>query len=490
MVDVTVTRRFLLRILCLAWIMGLCVAWGFPQSAFGWATGIVILAALALFPLGRTVPWRLFVLAAGILLLATLRGVLSSPSAHVDIKGETQTFSGTVVETSRLDGTSSRFVVDTGSETVGKVHVRSDRPLMVSYGEIVEITGILEKPLDFTPQFSWRAYLEGRGIVAIMENPKIQTTGTHGRGPLLRSFNALRQRINANIAILLPHRSAALLSGILMGDKASFPQAFLDDLQSTGLTHIVALSGFNITILIAFVSALLSRAAGRYARFGLSVLCVVLFILLVGPSASVVRAAVMGIVTLLALTVGRRADALNMLLLALCLMTAYRPAWLFNDMGFQLSFLATLGIILFVPLTDKFLPKKNPQRIVIEALFATLAAQLATLPFLLQHFGTVSLIAPLANVLVVSLIPFIMLLGSIAIILSLIPFLGFLAQAMAFLAYLPLAYVESVVSFFAHLPLSAMDITWWNGYWSLGSYMLIAGAYLVINKWTRKAENP
>lgn len=482
MLAATATRRLVLRILCLAWIAGLCVAWVFPENGMGWAIGIVILSALSLFPISKRVPWKIFALAAGIFLGASLRGGLSSPPPAVDMTGKTQTLSGTVIETSRLDGTSSRFVVDTGPEVAGKVYVRSDRPLMVSYGEIVELTGVLEKPLDFTPEFSWRAYLSGRGIRAVMDNPRIIPTDRYGRSAVLRSFAALRERINADIALLLPHRSAALLSGVLMGDKASFPRSFLDDLQSTGLTHIVALSGFNITILIAFVSALLSRATGRYARFGLSVLCVILFILLVGPSASVVRAAVMGIVTLLALTVGRRANAPNMLLLALCLMTAYRPAWLFTDMGFQLSFIATLGIVLFVPLAHGFLPKKGTWRLIAEALSATLAAQLATLPFLLQHFGTVSLIAPLANLLVVGVIPPIMLLGTLAVLVSLVPLLGFMARALAFLAYLPLAYIEHAVTFFARLPLAAVDITWWNGYWTVGSYVLIAAAYWVISK--------
>lgn len=487
MQNPSLSRRTALRLICLAWIAGLGIAWLLPASPF--LAGGTIIAAILLgtFPLRHTFSVRLTALLCLVLLLAIIRSALVIDPTHDPTRieshtGEHLTLTGTVEQVSSPDGISSRFVLEASEPYSGPIYVTSPVPQTITYGQVVSITGRIERPLDFASGFSWERYLEGRGIRCVMRNPHVQPTGEYGKNAFLRGFDALRQSISETITRMFPHRSGALLSGILMGSKASFSPSFLTDLQSTGLTHIIALSGFNITILIAFVTGILLRRAGRYARFGWSVATIIAFILLVGPSASVIRAAVMGVITLLALTVGRKADPLNMLLFAVVIMTAYQPSWLFVDLGFQLSFLATLGIILFIPISHAFIPQKKTLAVIGEGLCTTLAAQVMTFPILLWNFGTVSFIAPLTNLLIVSTIPSIMLLGGLVITISLIPGLGFLAQAVGFLTYLPLAYVEKTISFFAHVPLASLHITWWNGYWTIVSYALITGAYLTLRR--------
>lgn len=481
------SRSSTLRLVCLSWMAGLWIVWLFPTSPFLIGGTIVIAILLGTLPLKGRLPLRFIGLLCLVFLLAITRSVLVTDPTHDPTRveshaGEHTILTGTVGQISSPDAISSRFVLDASEPYSGPVYVTSPTPQRITYGQVVSITGRVERPLDFAADFSWEQYLRGRGIRSVMRDPLIQPTSQYGKSRFVRGFDALRQKISDTITRMFPHRSGALLSGILMGSKASFSPSFLTDLQTTGLTHIIALSGFNITILIAFVAGILLRRAGRYARFACSVAAIVAFILLVGPSASVIRAAAMGIITLLALTVGRRADPLNMLLLAVVMMTAYQPSWLFVDLGFQLSFLATLGIVLFIPISQAFIPKKKATAIIVEGLCTTLAAQLMTFPILLWNFGTVSFIAPLTNILIVCTIPSIMLLGGLVITINVIPGLGLLAQALGFLTYLPLAYVDRTISFFAHVPLASLHITWWNGYWTMTSYALIAGAYLALRR--------
>ena len=485
--TLSLSKRWTLRLVCLVWITGLGMARLFPDSPLILGGVIFVSALIGVFPLRHTLSMRGMALLGLVFLLAITRSMLVpdpslDPSRVESHTGQLITLKGTVGQISSPDGISSRFILDTSEPYSGPVYVISPVPLAITYGQVVNVTGVVERPLNFTADFSWEQYLESRGIRCVIRNPLVQPTGEYGKSAFLRGFDALRQNISDTIARLLPHRSGALLSGILMGSKASFSRSFLTDLQATGLTHIIALSGFNITILIAFVANILLRGSGRYARFVWSVATIAAFILLVGPSASVVRAASMGIITLLALTIGRRADPLGILLATLVAMTIYDPTWLFTDLGLQLSFLATLGIILFIPFIPHLLPQRPSWRILFEAIMTTLAAQATTFPLLLLNFGTISLVSPLSNLLVVSTVPSIMLLGSIAVLTGLIPGLGLLSHALAFLAYIPLAYVETVITTLSHLPLASVHITWWNGYWTMASYALIAGAYIALRR--------
>lgn len=210
--------------------------------------------------------------------------------------------------------------------------------------------------------------------------------------------------INSILAVIgqiLPEPQASLLVGMVFGAKASLPKSFYDSLIATGTVHIVVLSGQNISILTTIISRM-TLAFGRRISLMLTVVTMVGFILLVGVQAPVVRAAIMASFSLLAVYFGKQSWSLLGLFWAAVLMLLINPAWFF-DLSFQLSFLATLGIILF----GGAMKNKSHLNLLNEIkseflliLRTSLAAQILTIPLIAFHFGRISLVAPLANVLV------------------------------------------------------------------------------------------
>lgn len=255
-----------------------------------------------------------------------------------------------------------------------------------------------------------------------------------------------------------PH--AGVLLGILFGTKATLSPAFKESLLSTGTIHIIALSGMNITLLVTFVQLVLLRFFKRsLANIG-AIVIIIGFISIVGVSASVVRAAIMGCISLFAANVGRKNVPLYTLVLAVVGMLLLHPPWV-TDIGFQLSVLATLGIILFAKKEKNSI--ENPPTSKLSQVYAfieddlrvTLAAQVFTIPLILFQFHRLSLIAPLSNVLIGWLIAPIMITGFVLIGLGLLwlP----LAQIAGFVAWVLISILMKLVDLTAKIPFSSIS---------------------------------
>ncbi|MBI3385125.1 ComEC/Rec2 family competence protein [Candidatus Gottesmanbacteria bacterium] len=261
------------------------------------------------------------------------------------------------------------------------------------------------------------------------------------------AFTRLNQPTNfidQTVKKLYPEPQASLLSGILVGTKANMPKDFYLGLQKTGTLHIIALSGTNITFLIAFLNLLFKPLGKRQAGF-FSIIAIIVFILFVGPSASVVRAGIMGSLAMVAILFGRQIIPLISLLITGIILILADPQIIF-DVGFQLSFFATLGIMLFAkpfpsslrggaPLSgattkqSSFLmrlprPLRGLAMTIIGELKLTLSAQIFTTPIILYHFHQISFMAPVSNILVGWTVPYLMSAGFIIVIAAL--FLNFL----------------------------------------------------------------
>lgn len=253
---------------------------------------------------------------------------------------------------------------------------------------------------------------------------------------------------------LLPEPQASLLNGILFGVKATMPKSLYQALVATGTLHIIALSGVNISIL----SALIARSTiflGRKASSIISICLIVLFVLFVGASPSVVRAAVMGCLSLIAVYFGRQSWGLLGLVFTAMLMLLYDFS-LLKNISFQLSFMATLGIILANKMTECQTRKSllyQFKSFLKNNLILTFSAQIFTLPIILYYFHRASLIAPLANLLIEWTIQPIMILGFATSIIGWIwqP-LGYLP---AWLAWVPLTYLVTVVELLAEIPFAS-----------------------------------
>lgn len=276
---------------------------------------------------------------------------------------------------------------------------------------------------------------------------------------------------------LLPEPHASLLTGMVFGVRRTMPKAFYDALIQTGTLHIIALSGQNIAIIINLIAGIILKFVSRRVSSLLTIFFIVLFILFVGSDPPVVRAGLMGGLSLISVYFGRMNYSLLSLILTSTIMLLVRPEWL-SSISFQLSFGATLGIILFggqVKKIKKQQVKPNNSNSYIKPthsyskllcssiwnaikqdLRLTLAAQTFTVPLILFKFHRISLISPFANILIGWVVPFVTILGMIVAILGWIwlPF----GMIPAWIAWVPLSYFVKVVNLTAKIPFSSLDL--------------------------------
>jgi competence protein ComEC len=271
--------------------------------------------------------------------------------------------------------------------------------------------------------------------------------------------------IDRQIKAVFPEPHASLLSGIMVGTKTQMPKDFYYKLQKTGTLHIIALSGTNIAMIISFL-AVVFGGFGKKASVILSLICIIGFIFFVGFSASVVRAGIMGCVGLLSVLFGRKYNAAVALVGSGIIMVIFSPALIF-DVGFQLSFAATLGIIL-LGRQDAFKSAKSiagrvAQTLLIE-LKITLSAQLFTIPIIIYNFHNLSIVAPITNILVGWSIQFIMAGGFIVTFLN---FISFKLINLSFLLYPLLSWFVFCVEYTGSLSFSSLTIStfpWWMAF--------------------------
>lgn len=341
----------------------------------------------------------------------------------------------------------------------GRILVIASRYPVYSYGEKLKVSGRLEAPQEFGG-FAYKNYLAARGIEATIAFPETESLGDTRSGFLFLAASklfALKAGLQEGISMAFSPPQSAVAEAVLFGDESGMSKEFKDTLNVSGLRHITAVSGMNITI-ISRMLFLLGLAIGfwRNHAFYFAVSVLVLYILMIGAPASAVRAGIMGAVLLLAQHVGRPNDAGRAILFASALMVAVNPLSFPYDVGFQLSFLAILGIVYwegFFQQRLSFLP--NPKFLPMRSLAAmTLSAQLFTLPILLYNFGQISLVSLVTNMFVVQLLPFLMVLSFVAALAGFVPSPA--GIFFVFPAWLLTTYLVKVAEFSSTLPFAAM----------------------------------
>src|SRR3972149_3060924 len=180
--------------------------------------------------------------------------------------------------------------------------------------------------------------------------PETQLLATDRGQPVIAAILAVKQKFEARLNALLPEPQASFLSGLLLGVRRGLPPDLLEDFQRVGLTHIIAVSGFNITVISAVILAVaLGAGSGRRQAFWLVVISLLVFMILTGLSASVIRASIMGFLVVLGQRLGRLINMRASLALSALVMTFINPQVLIYDAGFQLSFLSTIGLVYLAP---------------------------------------------------------------------------------------------------------------------------------------------
>lgn len=350
------------------------------------------------------------------------------------------------------------------------------------YGDRLRLQGYLKTP-ESGETFDYRRYLAQQGIYSTMQAEQIELLASHQGNLFWAWLYALKERALATLYQLYPDPEASLIAGILLGVESGIPAEVERAFQNSGTAHIIAISGFNIALLSGLFTALFSRLLGRWRGALVALGTIAAYTLLVGAGASVVRAALMGGLTLFATQLGRRQVGLNTLGFVAAVMALFNPYVLW-DVGFQLSFAATLGLVLYAePLTNGFLklagrwlPAERAQilaRPVGEYLLFTFAATLTTLPIIAYHFQRLSLVSLLANPFILPAQPPLMILGGLSLLAGLVSLP--LAKLAALIAWIFAAYSVRLAEFFAAIPGSVLTLGQISLVWIVVFYAALFG---------------
>jgi len=369
---------------------------------------------------------------------------LRAPIAFEDFSSKTSEYVG-VVEKVKLYPDAQTLTVAVEKPEGFIIQISTQRYPNYGYGDRIVAVGSL---VPFEKDDS--RLLRNRAV-GLIRFPKISFV-EGGQGSRFRAaLFGLRDRIAQSFSRSLPPESATFMTGLTLGKSAAFSDTLREEMKITGTTHLVALSGTNVTIIVKGVILLFGFWFSRRALFPLTIIAITLFVLMTGAEASVVRAAIMAGIVLLAERTGRVHVTYCAIAAAAFIMVVANPSLLVFDIGFQLSFFALLGIVYLQPVLNHLIRIKKVKRPLLVAILriatASLAAQLAVFPISLIYFGFASLISIIPNVLIVLFIPATMFCGLLIFLANLLS--SYLALLFALPARLLLGYELGVIHFFA-----------------------------------------
>ena len=475
--------------------------------------------------------WSLFIAAALFRVLSSLQ--YTAPDISACLKHEVQGFGIVTGEPERKDSgqvfvvdVQNIFIVNSSSTKTsargsvyakqnnmnacgGNISLRLKTKLYprLSFGEHVTFIGKINKPFNFSSgggrSFDYKGYLAKDDVFYEMKSAVVEIdTGAHRdsrESSSQRAFTAfsiqgifdtvssllfaLKRGFVSNLEQALGEPHAALASGLVVGEKAALGKDLLSDFRTVGLIHIVVLSGYNITV----VGDALRRILSFLPRvWGISVggIGIALFGVLVGGGATVVRSCFMASVALSADLIRREYNVSRALIFAALLMLIQNPMILLYDPSFQLSFLATLGLILLAsPIERKLglIPEKLGMRGIVAS---TIATQIFVSPYILYMMGQISIIGMVVNILVLPFIPvtmlFVFLTGASGFIWM--P----LAHVFGWVSHLLLSYELLIVRNFAQVPFASAYVPAFSGWCVVGFYLLFTIVYIALLKYKKE----
>jgi len=338
----------------------------------------------------------------------------------------------------------------------GVVEVRTKGFPRLRVGDLVEIDCIA-RGIDevYSNEFRYDLYLAKEGVFVLCNGYSEPLVVGRSSGLLARVFD-VRDIFAGVMNRHLPEPSSSLLAGLLYGARSSLPDRVLEDFRRTGTMHIVAVSGYNVMVVANIILLVLtSLFLKRQHAFYFVIAGIVLYIVLTGADPGVLRAGIMGGLVLVAKQVGRFRSGVTLFLLAGVFMTAYNPRMLLDDVGFQLSFSAAIGLVYLSPVFRRFVGFL-PERFGIASAFTeTVSAIIATMPVMLFQFRQFSLVAPIANLFIVPLIPAAMFMGFFGTLIAIVSeFFGMdgFATFVMMPAYVFLRLILWLVALFSPLP--------------------------------------
>ena len=368
-----------------------------------------------------------------------------------------------------------------GEEVSGTLLVRTTRFPSYRYGDVLRLVGELEEPGPFDG-FDYGAYLARQGIFTTMYYPdEVERVGSGQGPPLLQAIHSLRQRLAHSLGASLSEPASGLAQALLLGLRSGIPEELYLAFQRSGTAHLLAISGLHMAIvagiLLSVSVALFGRRRPTYFLVTLGSLW--LYALLAGMSPSVVRAAIMVSLFLFAAYVGRQRSTMTALAFAAALMVLVDPRVMWS-VSFQLSFAAVSGLVLLAPVFQRWGQRTRAPAVVCDSFAYSLAAILGTLPLVAYYFGYVSLVGLPATFLMLPVLPAIICLSALVSVVGLwaLP----VAQAVGWVAWPFLRYMEGVAELFAALPWSSLDVGGVDVFWVWLYYGVLAALLLLSSR--------
>ncbi len=364
----------------------------------------------------------------------------------------------------------------------GLVLVQAPSTQIYQYGDRVQVTGELSTPPVFD-DFSYRDYLARQGIHSLVRFARLSITRTGEGNPIRAAMLDFRDKAHRAIKRLLPDPQASLLAGILLGIESGISPDVREAFNHTDTTHIIAISGSNMVIIAGLIMSITRRFLRQQWAITATIVGVVAYAIFVGGDAAVLRAAIMTTLTLAAAALGRETYGMASLGFAALLLTAINPLMV-EDLSFQLSFLATLGLILYVdPLQrllehglSRWMSSERARQVIgaiSDSLLVTVAAQITTRPLLAHTTGQLSLVSLPVNLLIVPLQAPVMVLGGLGVLAALI--FWPLGQVIAWGSWLFLSLTLWIVRGFARLPFASVELGAISPAVVVGVYAMIFG---------------
>jgi competence protein ComEC len=458
---VKVHTSWLIALAALGIVVGVVTVPRLPSVWFDSIAWLLLGSVLVVLGLWHGRRYILPMVLIGGCLVGLWRGSVSQQDLAVyrGIIGHVTKLSGTLSEDADI-GKSGELVLRLSTIMIdnhpvaGSVWVSAGAKADVKRGDIVTVNGKLAAGFG--------------SFAATMYRAKIVQVQRPQPGDVARQ---VRDSFADNVRRAVPEPQASLGIGYLVGQRRALPPELSEALRIAGLTHVIVASGYNLTILVRLARRLFVKVSKYLAALSAGSM-IVAFIAVTGMSPSMSRAGLVAGLSLLAWYYGRRFHPLVLLPFAAALTLLINPSYGWNDLGWQLSFAAFGGVMIVAPLTQRYLFGDKAPGTIRQILGETVTAQLATLPILVMAFGQFSNVAVMANLLILPLVPFAMLLTFIAGIGAL------LLPAMATTIGLPaswlLHYMTATAEYLARLPWAQTSLTI-NGLMVVAYYGILLG---------------
>ncbi len=399
-----------------------------------------------------------------VILLACIRTFPYAQSPDLNIYKD-KLISGYISSEPYIVDSKQKFTLTlTGSHPVKpKIEIATNQSPKYKFGDEIKIDGKLSNEYLNSSHKS-------KNIFARMSYPDIKVTGESKllyigvEKYLLKIKNFFKDRIS----MILPEPHSGLVNGILLGERSNISDSLKTSLSRTGTTHIIALSGFNITIVAIFLGFLTSGLS-RKSSVIISIIGIFCFVCATGFSSSAIRAGIMGTLLVLSKIFGRKSDGIIAIIFACVVMTFLNPMILLYDIGFQLSFSAACGIIFFYPKIEHYFNifgKTMSQNIA-----ATISAILFTWPITSYYFEVFSLVALFTNILILPFIEWLMFFGFISVFISYIS--KGLTDIFIYICWGMSSYIFKVIETFSKINWAVLDL-------KINSWIFLIGYFLVV----------